>query len=274
MDRLSEKLDLLVKLGKLFGPMQRLAESPDEYDEQERAETIARYFSEQTLLSQDFTRFSMGQPGHNYTIEYSKFVNALGGVAGRIERGDDFGQIVTKHLAIARDAINAVPVPRSSVILDAGSPFTAYCRLRSLCEADATKSITWFDPYFGPDIFHRYVQFTNQDVAIVLVAAEPGPRAGRQNIDRWNSFLDISCLFASERGTDKYRLLIADSLHDRWLVLDSKRIYSLGGSAKDAASEDLFTIASVEASPANLQKIDDTIDAATEWFGPSTPTHH
>ena len=132
MDRLNEKLDLLVKLGRLFGPMQRLAEWPDEYNEQERAETIARYLSEQQLLSQDFAKFSTGQPGHNYQIEYKKFLRALGRVSYRIEQGHDLRQIVTEHLGIARDAVNAVPVPRSSIILDAGTPFTAYCKLRSI----------------------------------------------------------------------------------------------------------------------------------------------
>ena len=69
MDRLNEKLDLLVKLGRLFGPMQRLAEFPNEYDDQERAETVARFLSEQQQLTQDFLAFSKGQPGHNYAIE-------------------------------------------------------------------------------------------------------------------------------------------------------------------------------------------------------------
>jgi hypothetical protein len=131
----------------------------------------------------------------------------------------------------------------------------------------------WFDPFFGPEIFHRYLQFVNQDISIVLVASEPGSHAGRRNADRWDSFLDISRLFAHERGINSYRLLIAHSLHDRWLVLDGKRIYALGGSAKDAASKDLFTITDVEASPDNLRKIDDTLTAATEWFGPFTPAH-
>ena len=181
---------------------------------------------------------------------------------------------VTACLGSIRDAINAVPVPGSSVILAAGTPFTAYCKLRSLCEADATKSIQWFDPYFGPDIFHRYLQFANSQVSLVLIASEPGPHAGRKNTDRWNAFLGISRLFARERGVNNYRLLVGGSLHDRWLVLDGKRIYSLGGSAKDAASKDLFTMSNVEASAENLQKIDDTISSATEWFGPGTPVHH
>ncbi|MGB7208612.1 MAG: hypothetical protein WBD27_08130 [Pyrinomonadaceae bacterium] len=207
MDRLNEKSDLLVKLGALFGPMQQLSESPDKYDEQERSETIARYLSENQILIQDFAKFSTGQPGHNYHIEYRKFIRALSGVRTGIDQGHDLAEIINEHLAIARDAINAVPVPRSSIILDAGTPFTAYCKLRSLCEADATKSIFWFDPYFGSDIFHRYLQFASRDVAIVLVTSEPGPRSGKTNVARWNSFLDISLLFAGEKGIDKIPLI-------------------------------------------------------------------
>ena len=273
MDRLTEKLDLLVKLGRLFGPLQQLCDSPDTYDEQERAETIARYLSEHQLLIREFLDFSTGQPGHNYEIEYRKIHSALFGVRNRIESGDDLKQVVAEHLSEARDAINAVPVPRTSIILDAGTPFTAYCKLRSLCEADASKSVTWFDPFFGPDVFHRFLQFVAKDANIVVVTEKPGEHAGRRNVDRWNSFLDVSRLFADERGPDRYRLLVAGSVHDRWLILDGKRVYSLGGSAKDAAFRDLYTIANVESSPENMQKIDNAISVAEEWFGPSTPTH-
>ncbi len=64
-----------------------------------------------------------------------------------------------------------------------------------------------------------------------------------------------------------------NSLHERRLVLDEKRIYSLDGSAKDAASNDTFTITGVEATAENLKRIRDTIDNGTEWFGPSVQTH-
>ena len=117
MDRVSEKLDLLVKLGGLLGPLQRLTEFPHEYDEQERAETIARCLSEHQTFIQDFGKFSTGQPGHNYQIEYRRLTRALGSFVNRIEHGHDLGQIIRESLAIARDAIHSVPVPRSSVIL-------------------------------------------------------------------------------------------------------------------------------------------------------------
>jgi hypothetical protein len=273
MDRLDAKLDMLLKLGRLFGPLERLVEAPEEFDEQERAETLARYFAEYPKLNNECRVFSTGQPGHNYQIEFEKFFNALHGVANRLKGGVALDVVVRESQRIARDAIHAIPVPRSSVILEAGTPFTAYCRIRSLCEADAKHSLTWFDPYFGASIFHRYLQFVGKNVRVTLVASIPSAHAGRINRDRWEEFLDISRLFAAERGPEKYRLVVANSLHDRWLVLDDKRIYSIGGSVKDAASRDVLTITGVEQSAANLQCISVTIQNGEEWFGASETSH-
>jgi hypothetical protein len=66
---------------------------------------------------------------------------------------------------------------------------------------------------------------------------------------------------------------VQPSLHDRWLVLDDKRIYNLGGSAKDAGAKDDFTISTVAPSQDNLAAISQHIRMGTELFGPSTPTH-
>lgn len=169
--------------------------------------------------------------------------------------------------------IDAVPIPRTSVILEAGSPFTAYCRLRALCEVDATKSLLWLDPYLGATVFYRYLSNVRPEVAITLVTSEPGPHAGGQDKRRWDELLDVSRLFAQERDTSLYRLVVQPNLHDRWVVFDTKRIYALGGSAKDAGNQDDFTIAVVEASEPNLLRIKDQIDTGAEWYGPSTPVH-
>lgn len=273
MSRLDEKNDLLLKLGKLFGPLERLAEYPNDYDAQERTEIVARYISEHLLLIQSFGQFKVGQAGHDYNLEYKKFLRALADVPRRIERDEPLQEIVEQQRRAARDAITAVPVPRASAIFEAGSPFTAYCRIRSLCEADVMASITWFDRYISQDVFHRYLQHVGRQENVTIVTCEPPPRAKKREIDRWNTFLDISRLFASERGYDKYRLLVAPSIHDRWLILDNSRIYHLGGSAKDAASKDIFTISVVDASPTNLQIINDAVNTSTEWFGALTPTH-
>ena len=185
----------------------------------------------------------------------------------------DLETVVREQLSIATSCIDAVPIPTTSVILESGSPFTTYCRLKELCEVDATKSITWLDPYIGESIFHRYLESVRKDVPITLVTCEPRPNSGKWNKKRWNNFLDISRLVAKERGESLYKLYIQNSLHDRWVIYDEKRIYSLGGSAKDASDKNYFTITTVDPSPENLTKIQNHIDTGIEYFGPTTTVH-
>jgi hypothetical protein len=272
VDRLKEKSELHFQLGQLFGPLLRLIEHPDQYDSQEKAETLARYYAEYGELKSCFERFSLGQPGHNYAVEYLRFQDALEQLRYRlVHQNESLENVVRSALPIAQAAIDAIPVPRMSVIMEAGSPFTTYCKLRQLCEVDASKTLVWLDPYMGAGIFHRYLSSVRVSVPVTLVTSEPGPHAGKQNIARWTEFLDVSRLYAQERGISSYRLVVQPNLHDRWVVFDDKRIYSLGGSAKDAGSKDYFTITSVDAS--EIKKIQDHIVNGTEWFGPTTPTH-
>jgi hypothetical protein len=271
-DRLQEKHDLYVKLGKLFGPVQRLVEHPSEYDVQERAETLARYFSETEALLSDFRAFGVGQAGHDYSVEKVQFHTALESIKINLIQEKPLEQIAKAAFEKARAAIDAVPVPRTSVILEAGSPFAAYRRLRALCESDVTKSLEWLDPYFDSSIFHRYLADVRSDAVVTLVGSEPNTHAGQSNRARWDEFLDVSRLYARERGK-RYRLVVHSDLHDRWVRFDDKRIYALGGSAKDAGNRDYFTITPVEATAANLQRIQDHLDAGQEFFGPSTPNH-
>jgi hypothetical protein len=274
MDRLQEKHALLVKLGCLFGPLQRLIEFPEQYDQQERAEVLARFFAEYSGLIQSFSDFARGQPGHLYVAETIHFNTALHTVVQHLSDGVPLEDVVKKHLPLAQKAICDVPVPRTSVILEAGSPFTAYCKLLELCEADTTTSLAWLDAYYGPEVFHRYLRAVRPSAPITLVTQEPGPHAGKPNLARWSEFLDVSRLFATERGPSSYRLVIQPTLHDRWIVFDDKRIYSLGNSAKDAANKDYFTLTAVEPSESNLAKIAALTSGGAEWFGPSCPTHH
>lgn len=138
---------------------------------------------------------------------------------------------------------------------------------------DATKSLTWLDPFLGANIFYRYINSVRPLVPVTLVTSEPGSHAGSRDRNRWNEFLDVSRLYAQERGHSLYRLVVQPNLHDRWVMFDDKRIYALGGSVKDAGNKDYFTITSVEASPANLQRIQTQIDTGTEFFGPNTLQH-
>ena len=275
MDRLKQKHQLFIKLGALFGPLLKLVENPEDYDEQEKAEVLARYFAEFPKLNQEFLSFTRGQPGHYYQIEQLKFHEALHGSHSKLKNYPNYPleKAVDESFTKAQAALDAIPVPRTSVILEAGSPFTAYCKLKELCEADATTSLIWLDPFMSVSIFHRYLSSMRPAVPVTLVTSEPGARAGARDKARWAEFLDVSRLYAQERGPALYRLIIQPNLHDRWVVFDGKRIYALGGSAKDAGDKDYFTIASVEASPENLHKIQAHIDTGTEFFGPSMASH-
>lgn len=273
MDRLKQKNEIYVKLGMLFGPLRHIADNPDAYDEQEKAYILARYFADYPELNDTFRVFCKGQPGHNYAIEYEKFFNALYGLKHKLERGIPLVDAARNALQIAQSAVDAVPIPKTSIILEAGSPFKAYCKLRELCESDATKSITWLDPFMGVAVFHRFITHLRTGVVVRLVTSEPNAKASRRDQLRWAEFLDISKLYAMENGSQFYSLIVNPSLHDRWVVFDEKRIYALGGSAKDAGNKDYFTITSVESSAENNARIDHHISTGQELFGMSNPTH-
>jgi hypothetical protein len=273
MDRLNQKNDIYIKLGMLFSPLLHMIANSTLYDEQEKAETLARYFADYHTLNETFRAFSVGQPGHNYAIENYKFFNALNGLQYQIINGIELSVAVNEALRIARDCVDAVPVPKTSVILEAGSPFKAYCKLRELCEADAANSIQWLDPFMSASIFHRFLGDLRPGVSVTIVTTGPGTNSGNRDKSRWTAFLDVSKLYAQEKGQQLYRLVVQANLHDRWVVVDNKRIYSLGGSAKDAGDKDYFTITAVEPSQGNLTKIAEHINTGTECYGPNISNH-
>jgi hypothetical protein len=66
MDRLREKQELLVKMGSLFGPLHRILQRPEQYDEQDRARVVAQFWSESHELNAQVTAFTLSEPGCNY----------------------------------------------------------------------------------------------------------------------------------------------------------------------------------------------------------------
>jgi hypothetical protein len=271
IDRLHQKHDLLVKLGLLFGPLKQLIDHPSSFDEVERTEIIARYSAEWPSLANEFEKFCKSKQGHSYEIEYIKFYNGLYGVITQLAQGISLKEVLPKQIEIASCAIDEIPTQKSEIIKD-GSPFTAYCRLLELCKSEARKKLIWIDPYFDASIFSRFLSNIRKDVEVILVTSEPRP-SSRRDKDRWANFLDVSRLYAIERGPDRYRLIVNPDLHDRWIVFDDERIYALGGSAKDAATKDCFTIASVKAAKINLERIQSHIETGKECFGPSLHEH-
>jgi hypothetical protein len=157
MDRLREKQGLLAKLGALFGPLQRIMQFPGEYNEQDKARAVAQFWHESQILNGEVSTFSVGEQGCNYFVQQARFWAAIHLVIGGL--ANDSGPLETlvqPTFNKALDAIDAIPVPPSSVILESGTPFTTYCKIRSLCEVDAISGIVWVDPYLASNIFHRF----------------------------------------------------------------------------------------------------------------------
>lgn len=271
MDLLKQRDYLILKLGALVKPIEDSIKNGGILDEQKRNEILAQYLHDTKQIAHDFSQYSK-QPGLHNGTQRSQFLSVLGKLP-RLVILEKSEEKIKQHIDAALNLIHAIPIPDSSIILEAGSPFTAYCKLKSLCEAEATNSIVWIDRYFDKTVFHRYLQDTSQSMQIVLITTKPRKNASRKNKDRWKSFIDISRMFSHERTTENYSLMVLNSIHDRWLILNNKRIYQLGGSSKNASFKSLSTISTVEASTENLNKINTTINNATELFGPSKPTH-
>ncbi len=273
MNRLEEKSNLLIQLGVLFGPMQELVAHPERYNDQEVARVQAQFFASYSTLLNGFSFFCTGEPGCNYAIQNQQMSVALQRVSHRISMGESLEVVVSQTLDICKAAIDAVPIPATSVILEAGSPFTAFRRLRELCECDATTSLTWIDPYADVTVFLRYLSHVRPNVPITLIIAELMPKPSKRDQQRRDELMDASRLYAREVGPTMYKLVIRPNLHDRWVVFDEKRIYNLGGSSNAAGSRSDFTITSVDPTPENLDRIAKHITTGTEWFGPTQRTH-
>jgi hypothetical protein len=100
------------------------------------------------------------------------------------------------------------------------------------------------DRYLDHSFFHRYLYGTVVSPKVTLLTV-PQPAPGGRDAGRYREFLDVSRLYAQERGPDKYTLLTLppSDFHDRWLRRDDE-LFLLGGSPKDL--EKLFTIGKLE----------------------------
>ena len=274
MDRLKWKNDIIYKLGILLGPVKRIAENPEAYNNQEEARILAQFCAEYPQLIQEFREFCRSQPGESYDIQYTRFSEALSWFKTALARESlSLSEAIERHFPKARAAVEAVPVPLVSEILDANTPFSTYCKLRELCEADVSESLVLVDPFLDASIFHRYLETISNDIFVTLVTSQPHENSTRDK-RRFESFLDISRLFAQERSS-AYRLAVhpPKTLHDRWLVLDGKRIYSLGSSVKSVGDSKYYTVASLNSSHENLEKIRKQIENGDEFFGTATREH-
>ena len=178
-----------------------------------------------------------------------------------------------QHLKRVQEAIRAVPCDQQDTILPANSPFKTYLKLRSICSIAASR-LDLFDPYLGPEAFHRYFAWCDENVTITVVTSEklmiPAP-ASKNAQNRRDRIIAVSELIAAERPT-KYRFLVTAKQHDRHLRVD-QNIFHLGGSIKDASKAAPYTLSALDATQSNHSFLDEVIAQAVEWFGPSVQSH-
>lgn len=269
MDRKQQQAELLVALGELLRPLQDVADFPGNHNTQARAKACAKFIFDADVFIGLLHKFSHSQPGHRYDMETNKVIHARNRLRNELAEHRDNDAKLRASLADCRNvmltAILDIPSESDSEVLEARSPFQAYCKMKAFFETTATR-IIWADQYMGAGLFHRYLNVLPDSVEVVLVTKDRG------NHPEYQSFLDVSRLYATERGATKYRLVVESTSHDRWLRSDDQ-LYHLGGSAKDAGKRSPFTISKMAPTPANFQQLDGLIAGGIELFGPSTPNH-
>jgi hypothetical protein len=265
IERITKKEELLYKLGRLFGPLEQFVARGDDANNEERSRVLARYTAEHQTLIEEFRDFSRGEPGHDYRAEFEKFYYALYLFPRHAtQTPEKLSEFINEALSLAKDAIRGIPVYPESQILETRTPFSTYCKLKAIANLTAS-TLIFVDRYLHQSIFFRYLSDLQPSTVVTLV----GPK--RIMTD---SFLDISRLFALERGPEKYRLMSVPSqnIHDRWVQFDSE-LLQLGNSTARAAMINDFTIARLDPSAENFNILRVIVNSAIEQFGPTNITH-
>lgn len=272
--RLQQKADLLIATGHLIGPVLRALENPEQFEKDERTRIYARFFSDSDNYIQHLLRgFCIsGEPGHQYHPQYEKACEAVYQIRQAIHNEDiKILEIVCVRQQRIRDAITDIPVPIDSTIHEAFTPFSTFCIINDLL-ATSTGEIVWLDRYFSGTIFQRHLRNVPPGVPITLVTYPETKCTSPRDKKRYAEFMDMSRLFAQERGPSAYRLLSDDSFHDRWLQCGEK-LFLLGDSIKELGTEKTFTISRLDSSPVNRQHFTDARARGTEIFGAHNTTH-
>lgn len=266
--RAEQREELIFVLGKFLSPIERLIESDGDVSK-EIPFVRAQHVKELGPFTNNAYEYC-NVAGIEFGQEYSNIIGHLREfeILYRllIEKSKaECRAYFNERLADIKKAIRAVPCEFDPMMLSAGSPFEAYLRLRTIF-ASASKQLEVFDPWLGTEVFYRYLSQVPAGVSIIVVTTTK-----RLSGSAKNDLVAVSELFAMERGSH-YRLIESPSVHDRHIRCDSQ-VFHLGGSLKDAAKKDPYTVTLVDSTGAIGAELVQTISTGTEWFGPSTPVH-
>jgi hypothetical protein len=268
MTRQQQKHELLIMLGKLLAPLDDVVERPEGYDRASRSRAAGKFANDSAPYTRAVREFGR-EPGVVYQAEVTSVTVALR-VLGNCLREeavlDDSKRLrteVARTKAIVEGALGRIPVDEPSEVLEAHSPFAAYCRIRELCEG-ARHEIVMVDRYMSGCEFHRFLQQVSPGVQVTVLTWPSPPRQPKE----WEPFRDVSKLYALERGPDPYRLVVHPGFHARWLQCD-EAYYMPDASFKDAGWKAATALARLPEDP-GIAKL---IAEGTELFGPNHPQH-
>lgn len=271
MERKKQQADLIYKLGLLLGPLKDIADNPQLHTNESRARAGAKFFAVAPKFESEVQSFTRGEPGHHYDREWRYIHTELhtlnDGVRNQLDNPQALSALLEEKSAAIRKGILAIPASADALILEAHTPFSTYCVVKDLCQT-ATERIIWVDRYLDASLFYRYLRDVPNDVKVTLLTWPSTKRKARD----FSEFLDVSRVYAKERGPDNYQLVVHLDIHDRWLCCN-QQIYAFGGSVKDASQESYFTLTKVGPTLENLQKIDKLLKSGTEIYGPTHPIH-
>jgi hypothetical protein len=281
-NRIEQRDELLTGLGLLIDPIRRLV-----FGDSDPAPQIPYVRSQ---FQQDFEAFrdeavEFFRPAkHRFESELDTILRGtkhFSDFLGMLKYPELLSEARGKfplHLKMVQEAIRSVPCDQRDAILPANSPFKTYFKLRSICSSAASR-LDLFDPYLGPEAFHRYLSWCDENVFITVVTSEKlmvpalasSSAKNRRNRIVRDRIVAVSELLAAERPT-KYRFLVTAKQHDRHLRADQS-IFHLGGSIKDASREAPYTLSALDATQPNHRFLDEVIAQAVEWFGPNVRSH-
>jgi hypothetical protein len=272
MSRKREQAEMFVKLGELLGPLKKIAENPAAFDADEQTRILARYFFDKVRFQESFNAFCQSEHGHLFQAQMQSAAKAINlfTTFASIEPESVLGR-VPKLWDDLFAALSAIPVPVESSIHAAHTPFSVYCLLQELCTT-VKKQIVWLDRYFDHRVFHRFFAETPKSVEIVLVTWPQSKFNSKKDLRRYDELMDVSRLFAQERGVGGYRLVADEDFHARWLRCDDG-LFHLGDSISALGMGATFTLSKLDATPENFAEFEAPLTRGTELFGPSQTTH-
>lgn len=266
--RKQQQADLLIQFGELIAPMEELVAHPSKQTAQTRARASAKFTHDRDAFQKALNAFTSGEAGHDYKVEFAQVSGNLNRFTNQMALFRDDPEKLASELTelrqTAANAILAIPCELESEVLEAGSPFTTFMALRSLCET-AAEQLIFVDPYMGQGAVRRYFHNIAANVSLTVITK-------RRGTQEFRDFLDVSKLYADERGPSLYRVMYHADLHDRYLQSDDA-VYHLGGSLKDAGRKSDYTVTRIKAAAGTSDAVASLIQTSNEVFGPTHPVH-